>query len=66
MSEREKDYTKSDHHYHYEIVPDGITYGIALKGRTILHGMEWGHAQETLEILNSALDRQPCKNGFGA
>ncbi len=65
MSERENDYTEqSDRPYLYEIVPEGINYGIALRGRTILHDMELGRARETLEILNSALDRQLHKDRF--
>ena len=37
----------------YEIVLDGVKFGIALKGRIILQGMGFQEARETIKILNS-------------
>jgi hypothetical protein len=36
----------------YEIVRDGMEYGIALGGKVILHGMDSDRALRTLELLN--------------
>ncbi len=53
MYYKEKGHPKqNDESYVYEIVPDGIKYGIALQGKVVLHDMEWERAQEISEILN--------------
>lgn len=36
----------------YQLVPDGDLYGIALRGRTILHSMKLSDAQSTLALFN--------------
>lgn len=40
----------------YEVVPDGVKYGIALRSEVVLHGMERDEAQSTARILNSVMD----------
>jgi len=42
----------------YEVVPDGIRFGIALQGIVILHGMDPEEAQVTAQILNSVIDAE--------
>ena len=36
----------------YEIVPDGVNFGIALRGEVKIRGMELEEAQNTVAILN--------------
>jgi hypothetical protein len=36
----------------YEIVPDGEMFGIALQGKTKIHGLEMENAQSILTALN--------------
>ncbi len=41
----------------YAVVPDGLTYGIALEGEIRIHGLQLRRAQEIASILNS-VERQ--------
>jgi hypothetical protein len=40
----------------YEIVPDGETFGIALRGKIKIHGLELENAQTILEALNRSCE----------
>jgi len=40
----------------YEIVRDGVSFGIALRGKVIIHGMRLEEARSTVEILNSVTE----------
>jgi|PlaIllAssembly_1097288.scaffolds.fasta_scaffold1191403_2 hypothetical protein len=42
----------------YEVVPDGMRFGIAFQGKVILHGMEPEEAQITAQILNSVIEAE--------
>jgi hypothetical protein len=37
----------------YQIVPDGLSFGVSLKGRIVIHSLELKEAQEVVSIMNS-------------
>jgi hypothetical protein len=37
----------------YQIVPDGLNFGVSLKGRIVIHSLGLKEAQEVVSIMNS-------------